>query len=240
MSSPAKETTNKTDEPVNEKDESWVKKHCNCNPILCEIDEKYLDENFEDFKVLLKDYYAAAVAIIKSDENKYKKIIEKKKLQLSKAHISAGKLYGLIHARFILTKSGLDQMVQKFEDSMYGCCPRLLCEMKPVVPLGLSDYFGHYKVKTYCPLCNEIYSTKSSRLVNVDGALFGTSFPSKFLIYYPSVCPYANDPRMFSFQIQRLKIQQEIQAGFSSVIDKYCWQGRKLPLSMYINRRRSI
>ena len=36
-------------------------------------------------------------------------------------------LYGLIHARFIVTTRGLDAMLKKYRLAEFGRCPRMLC-----------------------------------------------------------------------------------------------------------------
>ena len=48
-------------------------------------------------------------------------------------------LYGLIHQRYILTKKGLLKMRVKYHYSMFGICPRLLCDKQEVVPIGLDE-----------------------------------------------------------------------------------------------------
>lgn len=40
----------------------------------------------------------------------------------------ASDLYGLLHARFILTPRGLAKVYQKFLGGVYGTCPRALCD----------------------------------------------------------------------------------------------------------------
>ena len=41
---------------------------------------------------------------------------------------SAMDLYGLIHARFILSPKGMAMMKEKFTLGSFGYCPRVLCE----------------------------------------------------------------------------------------------------------------
>lgn len=40
----------------------------------------------------------------------------------------ASDLYGLIHARYINSAIGMAKVYQKFLSSLYGTCPRALCE----------------------------------------------------------------------------------------------------------------
>ncbi len=48
-------------------------------------------------------------------------------------------VYGLIHARFILTARGLALMYQKFMSGQFGVCPRVLCDKQLMLPVGMSD-----------------------------------------------------------------------------------------------------
>ena len=62
----------------------------------------------------------------------YKKksdILKKKK---AKIESSAEYLYGLIHARYVLTSAGLNAVLEKFYNAEYGRCPRVFCKDQPV------------------------------------------------------------------------------------------------------------
>lgn len=51
----------------------------------------------------------------------------------AKIESSAEYLYGLIHARYVLTSAGLNAVLEKFYNAEYGRCPRVFC--KDQVPL---------------------------------------------------------------------------------------------------------
>lgn len=119
---------------------------------------------------------------------------------------SAMDLYGLIHARFILSPRGLALMREKYMLGTFGTCQRVFCERQFVLPIGLSEELSTSRVKvsllnkakkcryfmmflnciyftylqTYCPRCQEVYVPKQKHL-DIDGAYFGTSFPHVYL-----------------------------------------------------------
>lgn len=89
-------------------------------------------------------------------------------------------LYGLIHARFILSPRGLAMMKEKYMMGSFGYCPRVLCERQSVLPIGVSEELSTSRVKVYCPRCQDVYIPRQKQL-DIDGAYFGTSFPHIFL-----------------------------------------------------------
>ena len=93
---------------------------------------------------------------------------------------SAMDLYGLIHARFIISPRGLALMKDKFMLGSFGYCPRVLCERQNVLPIGVSEELSTSRVKVYCPRCQDVYIPRSKQL-DIDGAYFGTSFPHIFM-----------------------------------------------------------
>ncbi len=89
-------------------------------------------------------------------------------------------LYGLIHARFIISSHGLDIMKAKFLNGVFGVCPRVLCDRQLVLPVGMSEDLSISRVKVFCPKCEEVYVPRI-KFVDIDGAYFGSSFPHIFL-----------------------------------------------------------
>lgn len=109
----------------------------------------------------------------------------------------ASDLYGLIHARFIITQRGLSKLYNKFLNSIYGYCPRALCDRQKVLPVGLSDELRTSRVKVFCPKCEEVYIPKF-KSINVDGAYFGTSVPHIFLKTFKEAVVLP--PRIFNYE----------------------------------------
>lgn len=114
-------------------------------------------------------------------------------------------LYGLIHARYILSQRGLNKMFEKYKNGDFGYCPRVHCHLHPLLPIGLSDLPRVNTVKLYCVKCEDLYNPKSGRHAVVDGAYFGTSFPAMFFQNFPHAIPIHRKetyiPEVFGFRI---------------------------------------
>lgn len=121
---------------------------------------------------------------------------------------AAEQLYGLIHARFILTKPGLQAMAEKFDHKEFGTCPRYYCNGMQLLPCGLSDTPGEHTVRLYCPSCQDLYMPQSSRFLSLEGAYWGTSFPGVFLKHFKELEDYVErktkdvyELKVFGFRI---------------------------------------
>ncbi|OAJ35834.1 hypothetical protein BDEG_20066 [Batrachochytrium dendrobatidis JEL423] len=128
---------------------------------------------------------------------------------------SARHLYGLIHARFVITNRGLSKMLEKFKACEFGRCPRVFCHNQTVLPVGLSDSCGNKGVKLYCPRCEDVYSPISKKHAAVDGAYFGTSLPHLLLQMFPTMAPQKTIeryvPRIFGFRLHQFAEEQRKQ-----------------------------
>lgn len=131
---------------------------------------------------------------------------------------NARMLYGLVHARFIITPRGLHKMMEKYKTADFGYCSRVYCQLQHLLPVGLSDRSGVCSVKLYCPKCEDLYNPKSSRHTLIDGAFFGSSFPAMFFQQFPSLVPTHPTeryvPKVFGFHIHqnaKLARWQEMQ-----------------------------
>eukprot|EP00913_Durusdinium_trenchii_P000172 g156.t1 len=100
----------------------------------------------------------------------------------------ASDLYGLIHARYIVSPRGLQAMREKYLKGVFGTCPRVLCDRQHTLPMGLSEELRAAQVKIFCPKCEQVYTAKS-KYRELDGAFFGMSFPQIFLQTYPTLTP---------------------------------------------------
>jgi len=125
--------------------------------------------------------------------------------QFMELNQEASELYGLIHARYVNTAQGMAKVYHKFLSSLYGTCPRALCDRQKVLPVGMSDSLKVSRFKVYCPRCEEVYVPKF-KIVNIDGAFFGTSFPHHFLKHYKTavILPpkiYHYEPKIYGFKI---------------------------------------
>ncbi|KAG6020565.1 casein kinase 2 regulatory subunit [Claviceps sp. Clav32 group G5] len=171
------------------------------NEYFCEIDEEYLNDRFNLTGLNTEvQYYQYALDLVTDVfdldcDDEMRETIEK----------SARHLYGLVHARYIVTTRGLSKMLEKYKKAEFGKCPRVNCHSHPLLPLGLNDTPNVTPVKLYCGRCEDTYNPKSSRHATIDGAYFGTSFHNIIFQVYPALIPSKSTeryvPRVYGFKV---------------------------------------
>jgi len=133
---------------------------------------------------------------------------------LSVIESSAEMLYGLIHQRFICSRAGIQQMSEKYELGHFGACPRTNCEQARTLPVGLSDIPGEDTVKLFCPACLDVYVPPNSRFQTVDGAFFGRTFGSLFLLTFPDYDLTKRGAEVLQQVTSRVTGEAEVLNGF--------------------------
>jgi len=160
------------------------------NEYFCEVEEDYILDRFNltGLNTEVQNYTQALDLITDNLDDDFQEELR------GSLDIQARLLYGLIHARWIVTARGLAKMLDKYKKADFGRCPRVLCQGQPLLPIGLTDVPYEKSVKLYCGRCEDIYSPKSSRHGSIDGAYFGTSFPHLLFLVYPALLPPKSGP----------------------------------------------
>mmetsp|Transcript_11621 Transcript_11621/g.14199 ORF Transcript_11621/g.14199 Transcript_11621/m.14199 type:complete len:555 (-) Transcript_11621:433-2097(-) len=191
---------------ASDEDGSWIAWFCSLrgNEFFCEIDEDYIQDDFNLTGLnSLVPYYDYALDMVLDVELPMEDSLTEEQQEIVES--AAEMLYGLIHARYIVTNRGMHAMFEKYRAASFGRCPRVFCQGQPVLPVGLSDLPRNYTVNVFCPRCHGLFFPKSTRQANVDGAYFGTTFPHLYLMTHPDMIPARPTqvyvPRVYGFKI---------------------------------------
>lgn len=167
---------------------TWITWFCSLpgHEYFCEVSEEFIEDDFNltGLNSMVPFWKEALEMVLDVEPEDTLKIPD-----VSLVEASAELLYGLVHQRYILTRAGLQAMVEKYDSGQFGTCPRVYCVACHVVPCGRSDLPGLDTVKLYCPNCHDIYTPPSSRFQGVDGAFFGTTFAHLFFQTYRELAP---------------------------------------------------
>lgn len=104
-------------------------------------------------------------------------------------------------------------MFRKYNDGVFGTCPRALCDGAKCLPVGMSDKLRGSRVKMFCPKCDEVYMVQKAKqgggvqtATNLDGSYFGQSFPQIFITTFENMMEqpprvYLYEPKIWGFRI---------------------------------------
>lgn len=176
----------------------WVDEFCNRrgHELFCRIPDDYLCDSFNYAQLDEHiDHLQAAWNLITGNRirRQLQLIIDCAHLQSTSSllllpeivQLAAEKLYGMLHARFVLSSDGCALVKERMLAVHYGTCRRVHCDGAPLVPCGLSDQLKHGTVKFYCGRCDDVFEPQHQRHRKLDGAYFGTSLPHMLYMMYP-------------------------------------------------------
>lgn len=197
-------------------DEPWIQWFCGLkgHEMFCEVERSYIEDGFNLYGLRacvsnFSDCLDLILDRIGPDDSDDSHLTQ-----------SACTLYGLIHARYIITAHGLDAMYNKYAAKDFGTCPLVQCRLQNVLPVGLKDEMGSDTVKLFCPKCQQVYHappvrSRANSNGGVDGAAFGTTFPHLFLMTFSNLVPdplpveASYIPRVFGFRVNKSTRQHQ-------------------------------
>jgi len=126
------------------------------NHLLCRVEEDYIEDNFNLYGLnKIIPNFRDSIRLLLSDSASVEGCLEEGWVGPSYEHLLD--LYGLIHARYILTSQGLSKMRRKLHNNVFGSCPEPEFAESSVLPVGLSDHLRQGPPVGYCLASGEIY-----------------------------------------------------------------------------------
>jgi casein kinase II subunit beta len=182
---------------------------------FAKVDMAYLVDPFNLYglRVKVREHFRNAVELVRGHGFSPDGQLSELPADVDRAAIqrAAVRLYGLVHARFLLTqgeKQGLDQMYEKYSRQEFPRCPRTFCEGHVCLPFGPSEEPDESVLRIFCPNCREVYSADDPVCEQIDGAYFGPSWVNLFIQEYQTKGVVKKGPlkkppiRLFGFRIK--------------------------------------
>jgi len=92
------------------------------NHLLCRVEEDYIEDNFNLYGLSkIIPNFRDSIRLLLSDSASVEGCLDEGWVGPTYEHLLD--LYGLIHARYILTAQGLNKMRRKFQNNVFGSCP---------------------------------------------------------------------------------------------------------------------
>ena len=129
-------------------DGGWIQWFCDLegHEFFVEVEFDYIKDTFNLYglKERIPRFNEAMKMILSSDSPDSEDLNDASFLEV---YQSAMDLYGLIHARYIISPRGLTMMREKYVLGTFGSCQRILCDRQLVLPIGLSEELSTSRVK---------------------------------------------------------------------------------------------
>ncbi|KAI5148671.1 casein kinase II subunit beta [Enteropsectra breve] len=114
-------------------------------------------------------------------------------------------VYYLAHQRYIYSKGGLENILDKVLNSEFGGCAKIGCKEYPLIPIGLSNEPRKSNTKLYCHSCESLYEPKNN-IKRLDGCAWGSSFAHFLILSFPYQFEKVNKdkyvPKCFGFKVE--------------------------------------
>lgn len=195
---------------VNEIYRNWKNDFLRQYPWLLNVTDDYIDDKFNIYGLKEEfSFFDLCCDIICKKANL--STVPQKDLEEIREQLP--QVYGMIHARFILSPAGLKALKDKYVDKQYGTCPRLNCKNASLLPIGLSSQMKDHHVKAFCPCCREIFHPRPK--IDLDGAYFGPNAAHIFLdemnltSIYKNFQPYAHNAFGFRLRSYLFEVPKE-------------------------------
>ena len=203
---------------ADEDEQSWISWFCSLkgNEFFCEVDEEYIQDDFNLSGLSsMVPYYDYALDLILDVESPNDDMLTEQQHELVES--AAEMLYGLIHARYILTSRGMVAMLEKYKQCHFGRMPAGVLQQPPVPSRGhvrrlphghrqdlLSQVRGHLLPEI------EVPGEHRRRVLR-------HHVPAPLLMTYgylkPQRCATAYVPRIFGFKIREKHAAEKNAAG---------------------------